>query len=62
MLFHSLAFFAFFIAQLATSFVELSRAWHRLPALVMATGIAGVFLLVQLLMPQGGAAFIYFQF
>jgi hypothetical protein len=40
----------------------MTRAWHRLPAPAMATGIAVVFLLVQLLMPQGGASFVYFQF
>ena len=56
------AWSAILIAHLAASFVDLTRAWHRLPAPVMATGIAVVFLLVQLLMPQGGAAFIYFQF
>jgi len=62
MLFHSFVFFAFCIAHVAASFVVLTRAWNRLPAPIMATGIGDVFLLVQLLMPSGGAAVIYFQF
>ena len=56
------AWSAILIAHLAASFVNMTRAWHRLPAPAMATGIAVVFLLVQLLMPQGGASFVYFQF
>jgi hypothetical protein len=56
------AWSAILIAHLAASFVNMTRAWHRLPAPVMATGIAVVLLLVQLLMPSGGGSFIYFQF
>lgn len=56
------AWSAIVIAHLAGSYLDLTRAWHRLPAPVMATGIGAVFLLVQLLMPSGGASFIYFQF
>lgn len=56
------AWSAIVIAHLAGSFVNMTRAWYRLPAPAMATAIASVFLLVQLLMPQGGASFVYFQF
>jgi hypothetical protein len=35
---------------------------NRLPAPVMATGVAVALLLVQLLTPSGGGSFIYFQF
>jgi hypothetical protein len=40
----------------------ITSLWRRLPVPVLATGMAGCFLLVQLLMPDGGGAFIYFQF
>jgi hypothetical protein len=56
------AWSAIIIADLSASFVNVTALWNRLPAPVMATGIGVVFLLVQLLMPQGGAAFVYFQF
>jgi alginate O-acetyltransferase complex protein AlgI len=56
------AWSAIVIAHLSASFVNVTALWNRLPAPVMATGIGVVFLLVQLLMPQGGAAFVYFQF
>jgi hypothetical protein len=35
---------------------------QRLPAPILATAMAAMFLLVQVLMPHKGGAFIYFQF
>ena len=50
------------IVVVAASDLDSTRAWHRLPAPVMATGIGAVFLLVQSLMPSGSASLVYLQF
>jgi hypothetical protein len=50
------------LAHFAASFVDLTRLARQLPAPIMATGMAVVFLLTQVLMPSQGGAFIYFQF
>jgi D-alanyl-lipoteichoic acid acyltransferase DltB (MBOAT superfamily) len=49
-------------AHIFSSHVEIAAALRRLPAPIVATGMAAVFLLVQVLMPHRGGAFIYFQF
>jgi alginate O-acetyltransferase complex protein AlgI len=53
---------AIVIGHLAGSYLNLPRVLNRLPAPVMATGVAVALLLVQLLTPSGGGSFIYFQF
>lgn len=55
------AWAAILAGHLATAFADLT-ALNRLPAPVLATGMAVVFLLVQVLMPRTGATFVYFQF
>jgi alginate O-acetyltransferase complex protein AlgI len=50
------------LGHLISSYVELRPLLCRMPAPVMATAMTAVFLLVQVLMPQRGGAFIYFQF
>ena len=42
--------------------VNLVRLERRTPAVVLAGGLATLFLLSQLLMPMSGNVFIYFQF
>jgi len=49
-------------AHLFSSYFEISSALRRLPTPILATGMAAAFLLVQVLMPHRGGAFIYFQF
>jgi hypothetical protein len=56
------AWSAILIGHLVTASVDLNAVLQRMPAPIVATGMAVVFLLVQLLMPHGGAAFVYFQF
>ena len=56
------AWLAVVLGHWTTSYLDWPVLFRRMPAPVMATGIAAVFLLAQILMPQKGAAFIYFQF
>jgi len=56
------AWTAVLLGHLVSSYVDMRSALRWLPAPVMATGMAIVFLFVQALMPHGGGAFIYFQF
>jgi alginate O-acetyltransferase complex protein AlgI len=56
------AWCAVLAGHVAGSYLTLGSLWRRLPVPVLATAMAGCFLLVQLLMPDGGGAFIYFQF
>jgi alginate O-acetyltransferase complex protein AlgI len=56
------AWLAVILGHSITLNVDLPLLFRRLPAPVLATGIAAVFLVAQILMPQKGATFIYFQF
>jgi alginate O-acetyltransferase complex protein AlgI len=56
------AWTAVLLGHLVSSYVDMRSALRWLPAPAMATGMAVVFLIVQVLMPHGGGAFIYFQF
>lgn len=56
------AWSAVVLAHLVASYVDVIATLRRLPAPVMAGGMAAAFLLVQVLMPHRGGAFIYFQF
>jgi hypothetical protein len=49
-------------AHVLATFVDLPRAARRLPAPVLGALLAIGLLLVQLLSPAEGGAFIYFQF
>jgi alginate O-acetyltransferase complex protein AlgI len=49
-------------AHLVGTFADVERVARRLPAPLAGTAVAGVFLLVHLLAPDSGGAFIYFQF
>jgi len=51
-----------FLCYLIASFIDLKRVERWLPAPVLGTSMAIVFLLAQVLMPEDGKAFIYFQF
>ena len=56
------AWTAVLLGHLVSSYVDTRSGLRWLPAPVMATGMAIVFLFVQVLMPHRGEAFIYFQF
>lgn len=56
------AWTAVLLGHLVSSYVDMRSALRWLPAPVMATAMAVVFLCVQVLMPHRGGAFIYFQF
>ncbi|MBI2179324.1 MAG: MBOAT family protein [Deltaproteobacteria bacterium] len=56
------AWTAVILGHLVSSYIDMRSALRWLPAPVIATGMAVVFLLVQVLMPHRGGAFIYFQF
>ena len=56
------AWSAVLLGHLVSSYLDMHSALRWLPAPVMATGMAVVFLFVQVLMPHSGGAFIYFQF
>jgi alginate O-acetyltransferase complex protein AlgI len=56
------AWTAVLLGHLVSSYVDMRSALRWLPAPVMATAMAVVFLFAQLLMPHRGGAFIYFQF
>ena len=56
------AWTAVILGHLISSYIDMRSALRWLPAPVIATGMAVVFLLVQVLMPHRGGAFIYFQF
>jgi alginate O-acetyltransferase complex protein AlgI len=56
------AWMAVTFGHVVTSHVRINWMVQRLPAPILATGMAAVFLVVQLLMPHKGGAFIYFQF
>jgi alginate O-acetyltransferase complex protein AlgI len=49
-------------AQLVARFVDVETLFRRVPAPLAAGVLAAVFLLAQLLVPDAGGAFIYFQF
>jgi hypothetical protein len=49
-------------AHLLATFVDLPRAARRLPTPVLGAALGVALLLVQLLTPAQGGAFIYFQF
>jgi alginate O-acetyltransferase complex protein AlgI len=51
-----------FLCYLIASFIDLKRVERWLPAPVLGTSMAIAFLLAQVLMPEDGKAFIYFQF
>ncbi len=51
-----------FFCHLIGTFVDLKRVERWLPAPALGATLAGLVLLTQLLMPQDGKAFIYFQF
>ncbi len=48
--------------HLIGTFVNLKQIERRLPAPVLGAALAGLLLLVQLLVPENGASFIYFRF
>lgn len=50
------------LCYLISTFIDLRRVERWLPAPVLGTAVAVVFLLAQVLMPEDGKAFIYFQF
>jgi alginate O-acetyltransferase complex protein AlgI len=56
------AWMAVLLGHFAGSYVKINSLVQRLPAPIVATGMAAVFLVVQVLMPHRGGAFIYFQF
>jgi hypothetical protein len=56
------AWMAVLLGHLAGSYVNINSFVQRVPAPIVATGMASVFLVVQVLMPHRGGAFIYFQF
>jgi len=56
------AWTAVLLGHLVSSYFNMRSALRWLPAPVMATAMAVVFLFVQVLMPHRGGAFIYFQF
>jgi alginate O-acetyltransferase complex protein AlgI len=51
-----------FICHLVGTFIDIKRWERRIPAPILGTGMATVLLLAQVLMPEDGQAFIYFQF
>ncbi len=51
-----------FLCHLIGTFVDLRRVERWLPAPALGATLAGLVLFAQLLMPQDGKAFIYFQF
>jgi alginate O-acetyltransferase complex protein AlgI len=56
------AWIAVILGHLAGSHVHINSLVQRVPAPIVATGMATIFLVVQVLMPHRGGAFIYFQF
>jgi alginate O-acetyltransferase complex protein AlgI len=56
------AWTAVLLGHFVSSYVDMRSGLRWLPAPVMATAMAVVFLFVQALMPHRGGAFIYFQF
>jgi alginate O-acetyltransferase complex protein AlgI len=56
------AWMAVLLGHIAGSYVQITALVQRVPAPIVATGMAAVFLVVQVLMPHRGGAFIYFQF
>jgi alginate O-acetyltransferase complex protein AlgI len=56
------AWTAVLLGHLVSSYFDMRSALRWLPAPVTATGMAVIFLFVQVLMPHRGGAFIYFQF
>jgi alginate O-acetyltransferase complex protein AlgI len=50
------------MCHLLGTFVNLKRIERKLPAPVLGATLAALLLLAQLLMPESGATFIYFQF
>jgi hypothetical protein len=56
------AWTALIVGHIIGAYVNPAAALRRLPAPVLATAMAATFLLVQVLMPHKGGAFIYFQF
>jgi alginate O-acetyltransferase complex protein AlgI len=50
------------LCYLIATFIDLRRVERWLPAPVLGSGMALVFLAAQVLMPEDGKAFIYFQF
>jgi alginate O-acetyltransferase complex protein AlgI len=51
-----------FVGHLFGSFGDARRWLERIPPLAMGVGMAAVFLLIMVLMPQDSAPFTYFQF
>lgn len=56
------AWVAVFGAHVISTWMKVDFASRRLPTPIWAGAMAAVFLLVQVLMPHSGGAFIYFQF
>lgn len=56
------AWMAVLLGHFAGSYVHINSLVQRVPAPILATGMATIFLVVQVLMPHRGGAFIYFQF
>jgi alginate O-acetyltransferase complex protein AlgI len=56
------AWTALIVGHVIGAYVNPAPVLQRLPAPVLATAMAATFLLVQVLMPHKGGAFIYFQF
>jgi alginate O-acetyltransferase complex protein AlgI len=56
------AWAALIVGHILGVYMKPGPLLKRLPAAVLATGMAAAFLLVQVLMPHRGGAFIYFQF
>ena len=56
------AWTAVVLGHLVASYLDMRSFLRQLPVPIMATGMAAVFLLAQVLMPSRGGAFIYFQF
>ena len=51
-----------FAGHLFGHFGDAKRWLERIPPLAMGVGMAAVFLLIMVLMPQDSAPFTYFQF
>lgn len=58
----SLALSLLLAGWLASVLLDLKRLERRIPAPVLGFVLAGAFVLAQILMPEDGKAFIYFQF
>ncbi|MCS6978245.1 MAG: MBOAT family protein [Gemmatales bacterium] len=58
----SLALGGLLTGWVVSALVDLRRIERRIPAAVLGTGLAAAFVLAQILMPEDGKAFIYFQF